>query len=439
MPIAHGQHLLHPPDQGPDQAQDPEVLAAAAQAGVDPNDGEAIDEMEDLEGIMELIGMEGPLAGLMQNGMFCAVLVSLTIFFGVWTPYMFGKIFLTFLASPVSLPLRLVRIASTSADMVVDTIVLLAGGLLYWVDAAVNILCQPLAWMLPALTPYINNKSVAQTSAGYAERALNRLMTTSLTAGEGLPQVIDLPTFSVVAHESLWHIRLLFETLSRTVSDACGSLISSLLQCTSIMQGINFLSITFLAQIKAAVSYFIGSLIALASAITSILHMNPLRLTLASHPRTAPLNLELASWDATDRTIAIAAGYTFFALSGVLYLHLAGALCGTNKKGAVHGNLAQVLYQAGGVLKVILIISIEMIVFPLYCGLLLDVALLPLFSDVTLMSRVAFTATSPWTSMFVHWFVGTCYMFHFALFVSMCRKIMRTGVLCRCILSPLNA
>src|SRR5690606_16796934 len=91
----------------------------------------------------------------------------------------------------------------------------------------------------------------------------------------------------------------------------------------------------------------------------------------------------------------------------------------------------EVLQQAGGVMKVILIIGVEMIVFPLFCGVLLDVALLPLFENATVLSRVTFSIDYPFTSMFLHWFVGTCYMFHFALFVSMCRKIMRKGVLCK--------
>jgi E3 ubiquitin-protein ligase MARCH6 len=82
-------------------------------------------------------------------------------------------------------------------------------------------------------------------------------------------------------------------------------------------------------------------------------------------------------------------------------------------------------------MKVIMIISIEMLVFPLYCGLLLDGALLPLFENTTFKSRLLFTYNYPLTSVFVHWFVGTGYMFHFALFVSMCRKIMRQGVLCK--------
>ena len=117
---------------------------------------------------------------------------------------------------------------------------------------------------------------------------------------------------------------------------------------------------------------------------------------------------------------------------GLLYLRITGLLSGANRGQRIEGLLAEVLIQAGGVMKVILIIGIEMIVFPLYCGSLLDLALLPLFSDATVASRIAFTAASPLTSLFVHWFVGTCYMFHFALFVSMCRKILRSGVLCKC-------
>lgn len=60
-----------------------------------------------------------------------------------------------------------------------------------------------------------------------------------------------------------------------------------------------------------------------------------------------------------------------------------------------------------------------------------DVAMLPLFEGATITSRVLFALEFPLTAIFVHWFVGTCYMFHFALFVSMCRKIMRAGVLCK--------
>ena len=430
VPVAHGQHLLHPAGQVGNQAQDPEVLAAAAQAGIDPNEAEGVDEMEDLEGIMELVGMEGPLAGLLQNGMFCAVLVSMTILFGVWVPYMFGKVFLTLLAGPVAIPLKILRVVSAGADMVVDTIILVAGGALYWTDVIINLLCRPAAWVLPVLKPFMENKAVAQTSASYAEQALNRLLRTSVASADGFYDWIDIPIFSVIAHESLQHIELQLSRVSKFVFEACQLLIDSLSRCTTFTEALKVLSLGTLVQVKAGVSYLIEMSLTLAGAAPLVLRINPLKLNLAGLHRTAPLDLELAAWNATDRAIAVIAGYTFFALLGVAYLYVAGAVSGTDKKGAVNGGLAQVLYQAGGVMKVILIISIEMIVFPLYCGMLLDVALLPLFGNVTVASRITFAITSPWTSIFVHWFVGTCYMFHFALFVSMCRKIMRTGVLC---------
>ncbi|KAA8572221.1 hypothetical protein EYC84_002127 [Monilinia fructicola] len=127
---------------------------------------------------------------------------------------------------------------------------------------------------------------------------------------------------------------------------------------------------------------------------------------------------------------AILAGFATLALLGALYVKRGRPF--STEPGSlrdVETAVIDMLNQAGGVMKVIFIISIEMLVFPLYCGLLLDAALLPLFEGATIMSRISFTARSPLTSIFVHWFVGTCYMFHFALFVSMCRKIMRKGVL----------
>lgn len=430
VPVGHGHDMVHPADEAENAVQDPEVLAAAAQAGIEPNGAEGVDEVEDLEGIMELVGMEGPLAGLMQNGMFCAVLVSLTIFFGVWIPYMCGKVFLTILASPVTLSLGALRLTSTGADMVVDVIVLLAGGALYWTDVSVFFLSQPVGWAVPALRPYLDNKSVAQASASYAQHAFDRIVRVSLAAGESFSGGVDVPTFSVIAHESLRQIESQLSAFANIIIEFQASLMEVLIQSPGILEALRVLSASITTGAKAIVSYVVQTVLLLVSTAPALLHMSSLEFKVAGSHRNTPLDFDLAAWNSTDRAIAVIAGYTFFALIGVLYLYVAGALRGTNKKGAVNGSLAQVLYQAGGVMKVILIISIEMIIFPLYCGLLLDVALLPLFGNVTLMSRVEFTTTSPWTSVFVHWFVGTCYMFHFALFVTMCRRIMRTGVLC---------
>jgi len=144
-----------------------------------------------------------------------------------------------------------------------------------------------------------------------------------------------------------------------------------------------------------------------------------------------PLKAELASWSAMDRVWAILGGYVALSFSAALYLGRGGPISPGRVGQEWEATLIDALNQASGVMKVILIIGIEMLVFPLYCGLLLDIGLLPLFENTTIMSRVMFTVNYPLTSIFVHWFVGTGYMFHFALFVSMCRKIMRKGVLCK--------
>jgi len=432
VPIEHGQPVIEDANIAANPGRDPEVVAAAVQAGLDPNQAEAVEDGEDLEGIMELVGMQGPLAGLIQNGMFCAVLVSLTIFFGTWIPYIAGKIFLVFLANPVLLLIKLpLRWTSTCADLIIDMCVFSAGLAYYWVDTVVRFLCAPIGWAVPVLGKLNENKILADFAKSYAESALERLANTFIETGGSFSES-DIPTFSILAHESLRVIQRQFIDLIKTLRDA--SVAGAAAISTGTFGFAEFyepLSTEIAAYTKNYTSLVINWSRELLALVPSILKINPLRVSLTIPKRTRPLDLSLAYWDSKDRVLAILFGYLFFSLIGLLYLRISAIVRGTKADGKVQGALADVLYQAGGVLKVILIISIEMIAFPLYCGLLLDLALLPLFGKVTVMSRLGFTLNSPYTSIFVHWFIGTCYMFHFALFVSMCRKIMRSGVLCR--------
>ena len=427
VPVARGQHLIPAQNEAPDLARDPDVVAAAVQAGIDPNGREALDEIEDLEGIMELIGMQGPIVGLIQNGMFCALLVSLTITATIWVPYMFGKVFLTLLNHPLHLLKQPLRFASTSADMIVDFAVFAAGCSFFWVDIVFGMVCTPVGWLVPPIGKVARNQILAETAKDYAERALERLAKASMANGDFVSRICDLPKFSVVAHESLQNIQAKASALFEGAYHMCVESFSIFDQGNDVATALA----TAVKGAKESAAHVIARLLDLLSLAPALLQINPLRINLARSHRTAPFDYTLAAWNAKDRSIAIICGYMFFALLGVVYLHLAAAIRGTNKKGKVESGLADVLYQAGGVMKVVLIISIEMIIFPLYCGLLLDAALLPLFGNATFTSRIQFMMDSPNTSLFIHWFIGTCYMFHFALFVSMCRKIMRNGVLCK--------
>lgn len=441
VPVEDGHPVINDNNNAEDPLavpiQDPEVVAAAAQAGVDPagldqNGAEAVEDVEDLEGIMELVGMQGPLAALIQNGMFCAILVSMTIFLGVWTPYIAGKLFLVFLANPISLLFKLpLRWASTSADIVIDVGVFSAGCSFYWVDTIVRLVCAPVGWLVPPIAKLSQNKILAETAKRYAESAMERLAKTFVATGGSLSET-DIPIFSIIAHESLKTIEHYLNRLLQTAGQCFIGLIHFFatrdlgykVWCASLTMNAIASAKTLLDSVTANISKG-------ATWTTSIFKMNVLRVSFNIPQRTTPIDYSMAYWNTKDRIIAIIFGYIFFSLLGFLYIKVRASLRGRSGNGKVEGAVADVLYQAGGVLKVVLIISIEMIAFPLYCGLLLDIALLPLFGNVTALSRVDFLLASPNTSLFVHWFIGTCYMFHFALFVSMCRKIMRSGVLCK--------
>ncbi|GJJ75852.1 E3 ubiquitin-protein ligase MARCH6 [Entomortierella parvispora] len=87
------------------------------------------------------------------------------------------------------------------------------------------------------------------------------------------------------------------------------------------------------------------------------------------------------------------------------------------------------LRQQGLILKIAFFVAIEMVVFPLFCGIVIGVTTLPILPDATLASRWAFYQESPKWSLLMHWLVGTAFMFSFALFVSICRGVVRPGVM----------
>ncbi|KAL1627763.1 hypothetical protein SLS54_002029 [Diplodia seriata] len=400
-----------------DAARDPEVAAAAAQAGIDVMDQDAVEDAEDLEGIMELIGMQGPLVGLFQNALFSAVLISATVAVAVWIPYLWGKVVLLSLGRPVWLFLKLpLRVLSATADLIVDSVLFAGAAAVYWSIFVLRLL-------VPFIGSHKSFDSAASSTRTMAESAIERVSKVFTIAGTSMNS--DYLHLSISSHAAL-------RSLQRSLSEWSYALWTGFAEVHSKITTMESFSVF------SALGRFIESSISLGAAV-----VNSVRASLPAISLTNGLSLRLDTgnstvshmdpnfeyWTPSDRIIAILAGYIFFAIAGALYLKRGTPFTTSQNGRRVEGIISEVLQQAGGVLKVILIISIEMIAFPLYCGILLDGALLPLFEQATVFSRIEFARTSPWTAGFVHWFVGTCYMFHFALFVSMCRKIMRTGVL----------
>ena len=80
------------------------------------------------------------------------------------------------------------------------------------------------------------------------------------------------------------------------------------------------------------------------------------------------------------------------------------------------------------VVKVALLLVAEILVFPVICGLWLDICSLSLF-DATFKDRIQSFQAAPWASVFIHWLIGMVYVFYFASFVILLREILRPGVL----------
>ncbi|KAI9799934.1 MAG: hypothetical protein M1825_004305 [Sarcosagium campestre] len=411
-----------------DDRADAEAVAGLA-AELDANEVEMMEDGEDFDGVMELVGMRGPLTGLFQNAMFSAVLISTTLALCVYVPYIWGKLVLLIMGNPVSFFVRSpLRWFSSLTDFVVDFLQFLIGSFVYWTDQLLRLGLTPISASSSKVASYLADERIAQTSRSVADAGMQRLVSMLAGASFGLPDH-DFPIFSVLSRETLMSLK---QNLSRAFSVAVAT--AKAIQTGELSLGplaifhalsSHVPSIPWRAAYESFASLGSDDEQVHRSILSRLMKPDALRIVLDMPKRTSPVDLSLAEWSSGDRSIAVAIGYAFFSIVGALYVRRGAPFSGKRIEGVVF----DVLQQAGGVLKVILIISIEMIVFPLYCGMLLDIALLPLFESATFQSRLMFSMTSPWTSMFVHWFVGTCYMFHFALFVSMCRKIMRSGVL----------
>ncbi|AEO58588.1 hypothetical protein MYCTH_2306035 [Thermothelomyces thermophilus ATCC 42464] len=367
-------------------------------------DAEAIEDAEDLEGILELLGMRGPVAGLFQNAIFCAFLVSITIFVGVFIPYNIGRVTIWGLANPM----RIARMLFSLSKFLQDCLLLFLGLASSTISESFYLLSRAL-WL--------------SSVADYSLRAVNASWFMALGAANriGAGFVTELPlisasevrNFSAISHAALFVLK-----------DRIVLALSSLWHFVEFFFGGDY-------TVKGAEAYAAAAkiLVFVKRLLPTVFNPTSWVLNFDLPKNTDTINHELAYWAGMDRFWATLAGYIAISLMAALYLRRGAPLSTTQAAQEWEASIIDGLNQASGVMKVILIISIEMLVFPLYCGMLLDVALLPLFEHTTLKSRLLFTLNYPVTSIFVHWFIGTGYMFHFALFVSMCRKIMRKGVL----------
>lgn len=127
---------------------------------------------------------------------------------------------------------------------------------------------------------------------------------------------------------------------------------------------------------------------------------------------------------AMDHLMCIVIGYLVVLVMSSSYLSRTVAQ-------VVFGDRAQgTLRQQYLILKVGMFLIIELFMFPVVCGILLDFSVMPLFSVTASKWRVIqYIMEFPLSSTFIHWIIGTAFMFLFALLITSCRTILRPGVM----------
>jgi hypothetical protein len=94
-----------PPQPRPPPPQDlilPPPLPPAPAMDIRRNDFDDDDlDGDDFDGLWDILGMQGPIIGLLHNTVFSALMIALAVGLGVWLPFMFGK---TALGALVSIP-----------------------------------------------------------------------------------------------------------------------------------------------------------------------------------------------------------------------------------------------------------------------------------------------------------------------------------------------
>lgn len=123
-------------------------------------------------------------------------------------------------------------------------------------------------------------------------------------------------------------------------------------------------------------------------------------------------------------------GVFLFVMACIAYINSQVRFATTAQGVQFEHGLIRIFRHVGDILKVMTVSGIELVVFPVFCGVLITAALLPLLPNQTFKDCVLYTLNHPFDSPLIYWMLGTFYMVNLAMFVTVCREqIMRRGVL----------
>ncbi|KAF9926863.1 hypothetical protein BGZ67_007902, partial [Mortierella alpina] len=361
MPVAPAVPPPPPPQRQQQPAADANVNDAANDADeVDlPDD---IDELnvEDLDGILQVIGMRGSFWLLLQNSLLMTALICASLGLGVMIPYILGKT--TLLMNPLNVLLIPLRILSSITDPITDFVI---DRIIPWMAA---IVVKPITLLSRIITPCL--PSELGTYFG----------------GETLKPLGDLIKDRVLYswNAILGEIKTSIPAQVRETVEVAGTSELPSIADTSVSAGA-----TLFQQYAAKWS------------------------SLAYGPSS------------NDKVLATLFGYAILFAAGTWFMKQKQVNRGHSVGRLVH----DILRQLGLIMKIAFFVAIEMVAFPLFCGVVVGTTTLPMLAGATLASRWAFYLRSPNWAVVMHWLLGTAFMYNFSLFVSVSRTVVRPGVM----------
>ncbi|TFK52041.1 hypothetical protein OE88DRAFT_1499089 [Heliocybe sulcata] len=364
-----------PMQEGREPARQEEVPPQPLPAvglGLDPNDIPDGDVQDDMDGAMEAIGMRGPIYGVLQNAALMIFILDTTIGLGIWIPFTIGKSTALLCMDPRRL-LHIIHSPIRAMRLVTDPIV----------DLTLYLLSR---WIVSPILSIVTGNHI-----------LNYGSSTSK-----VPMAANMSTATVS---------------NSTALDAVYGAINQVLESDSPI-------------VHAAEPYFA----ALGEWVRGT----------AAKSQGAWIRLAMGD-GISERIFAVALGYVVIGIYYTLYLNVLSSGSAQSAGRAIRGIVRQQLlvvkvrlrYSLGTPVvaspdisnQMASFITIELAIFPLGCGLVLDLCTIWLFPESTLQTRALFFRTAPITAVFYHWVVGTMFMYQFAVLLAGCRSIMRPGAM----------
>ncbi|KAJ1680230.1 hypothetical protein EV182_000427 [Spiromyces aspiralis] len=372
-------------------------------------------EGEGIDNIIEAMGFNGPLANAVQYFILVIFVVSMVLAIGVWVPYVLGKLvlrlnFVAVLEYLLNSAGALKQFVLESAagyyawytvsmaflvfdylsDLVVDA---------FFVVASVMSAIYSVVTLVAAKTVLTPAVLLARLTVNAAQPILGRVLSIFLS---------DIDVSSKGA-DPLWDQLVGSRHLRARWGGLTSKMTLGLVDSGSSISGETPLPVAAALSPGAIASKVIGA------ASTGW------NRSLSSTRALCEWLFDIGITDTfSSRFIAIVVGHVVLTLFAIAYARLGR---GRNLPGQRSVSMALAMT------KVFMFMVIELVAFPIMCGCAIDLATIPLFPGATLSARWEYTCRNPLTSTFLHWFIGTFFMFNFSGFVSMCRSTLRPGVM----------